>query len=84
MSVLSTLAVLIAVTYIGIRIHNRFIGNNLLTAMRAYLMIFSMSALLLIHAILENDQLWIVVWSIVCIWTGYQIYLQYQSQPNPA
>ncbi len=79
MSILSNLAIVIAVIYIGIRIHNRVIGNDVLTAVRAYLMIFAMSALLLVHAVVENDQLWIGAWAIVCLWTGYQLYLQYQS-----
>lgn len=78
MSILSNLAIVIALVYIGIRIHNRIYGNDLLTALRAYLMIFTMSALLLIHAVIENDQLWIVAWAVVCLWTGYQIYQQYQ------
>lgn len=78
MSILSNIAIIIAAVYIGIRLHNRFIGNDLLTALRAYLMIFAMSALLLVHAVIENDQLWIIVWAIVCLWTGYQIFLQYQ------
>lgn len=64
-------AIVIAVIYIIVRGHDLLVGNDLVTPGRSYLTIAVMSGLLVVHAFLEDDTTWLVIWLAVLAFTGY-------------